>query len=882
MRWAGIRVRHGALSVTVLVLSVLFLLILPATGAPKENWTQLKFDCRHSGNVPDRIVTPPLGLVGAVPLTDTVLTAPVVANGRIYVVDGAGVAFGIDTGTLRIVWKRETRGDRGNCNNVSSPAIMDKYLHFGTMSGSYYVLALASGEVVQEIRCGEPIFSSPVVSGGRTYFVTLGSQVYALEPDGKICWKWDYLKEHLGFSGNRFSGYDWRKHKGGRVTTSEQFCCAWNVAMDGKMLVVPAGGAVVWLEDSGEQPAVRAIHLPRTPTLGLSIDEEGAVYRQWHRLDNGGRVDILRLLDGKVEADQVPGTQTSTRGGLLSFCSVSLRGTDVYRCRPEEGFALCRHCPPQKDPVVLGGYPSIASPILAGDRAIFGGLDGNLHIVPLSGKGKAWRFKTAFGKAISAPVAVCGGRIYFGCDDGYLYVLGPEGEAPLPAEDLELWRIQSPLTSKNGDSRYDWPTSFGDWGNSNVAKQAVKLPLRIKWIRRFEGTVKHFSTCGKGRLYTHTAEGQIFAVEQETGRLLWRRYFPGVHICYTSPLYHRDRLLIPQAGLKRCRLRCLDAATGRLMWEAPFAGSPSWNRQLPPVVHGQLAIYAFSTGKYEPDRWLVGHGDIPGFPEDQKPLLRAYDIDTGKEVWTRDFSKYGTGGDDAGMCLMDGTVYYSCFFGYQRKEGKDSPKATGVTAAVEAATGRILWATTEHAVHSGCTISGKDGRLYLGGYSRVDAKTNRVWCLDTKDGSLVWQSDPVERAIHAITIGEKFLFTHAQYKNGYLIDKQSGKILRTLTKGYKCTRFTLSGPYLLGANMDILDLSDPEAVEPLSTGPAVDPSQCVGSIVSNGRIFYTSHGSGLQISQVYGAEAASPVAVWETASSPSGMDPIPQTGSTGE
>jgi hypothetical protein len=145
----------------------------------------------------------------------------------------------------------------------------------------------------------------------------------------------------------------------------------------------------------------------------------------------------------------------------------------------------------------------------------------------------------------------------------------------------------------------------------------------------------------------------------------------------------------------------------------------------------------------------------------------------------------------------------------------------------------------------------------------VDEKTNRVWCLDAKDGSLVWQSDPVQRAIHVITIGKRFLFTHSQYENGYLIDKQTGKILRMLTKGYKCTRFTFSQPYLLGANVDILDLSDAADIKLLSTGPAVDPSQCVGAIVSNGRIFYTSHGSGLQLSQVYGAEAESPAAPFE-------------------
>ena len=72
-----------------------------------------------------------LGLIGAVPLTDAVFTAPVVADGRVYAVDGSGVAFCIDASTLRVLWKSETAGDKANCNNVSSPAIVGRYLHFG-------------------------------------------------------------------------------------------------------------------------------------------------------------------------------------------------------------------------------------------------------------------------------------------------------------------------------------------------------------------------------------------------------------------------------------------------------------------------------------------------------------------------------------------------------------------------------------------------------------------------------------------------------------------------------------------------------------------------------------------------------------------------------
>ena len=824
-----------------------------------ENWEQFKYDSRHSGNVPDRQVTPPLELLAAVPMTDAIFTSPVISKGRIYVVDGSGAAACIDARTFRPLWRYQSRGAAANCNNVSSPLVIGGYLHFGTTAGSYCVLDASDGSLVTEIRCGDPIFSSPVAGSRRAYFATLGSRVYCVEPDGTICWTWDFVREVLNFEGDRWSGDDWRDHRG-RAGWQSQFCCSRNPALHGNILVVPAGGQVIWLEDAGDKAVLRGKHLggPRESpsTLGLSVGESGDVYRQWTRRDNGGRVEVLSLRNGAVETDYVRGTETSYKdAGLLSFCSVSIRGRDVYRSRPQEGFGLCRHGPGGSTEC-LRGYPSIAPPILLRDSVVQGGLDGRLYVVPLSNGGKTWSFETPLGKAISAPAAVCDGRIYFGCEDGHLYVLGPGGRASAgrQAKDLELWKIRSPLSGELKDSKFDRYTSFGNFANTNRTDQPVGPPFKIKWLRRYEGTVKHFSVCGGGRMYTHTAEGQVFAVEQETGRLLWRRYFPGVHVSYTSPLYHAERLYLPQAGLKTSRLRCLNAATGELLWEAPFSGSPSWNRQQPPVISGDLAIYLFGTGTYTPEKWLFEHQSTFGFPRDHKPLVRAWDMKTGEEVWTRDFSEYGSGGDDAGICLMDEKLYYSCYFG--------SKEPQGLTAALDPQTGETLWLTTKHAVHAGCTISGEDGRLYLGGYNAVEGKTNRVWCLNAKDGSLLWKSDPVLGAIHVITIGRDYLFTHAQYRQGYLINKNTGKLVGGLTRDYRCTRFTLCEPYLFAANMNIHEFSPDSRL--VYAGSSIDVLQCVGGFVSNGRVFYTTNGGGLQASLICGDEAEGFALPWQT------------------
>ena len=93
-----------------------------------------------------------------------------------------------------------------------------------------------------------------------------------------------------------------------------------------------------------------------------------------------------------------------------------------------------------------------------------------------------------------------------------------------------------------------------------------------------------------------------------------------------------------------------------------------------------------------------------------------------------------------------------------------------------------------------------------------------------------------------------------------LFDK-TGKVVGSVGHNYACCRFTLSEPYVLGANMDMIDLSQNGKL--VSTGPAIDSRECLGAVVSNGRIFYTSQASGFQVSQTYGPVAKKLPAVWE-------------------
>jgi outer membrane protein assembly factor BamB len=51
--------------------------------------------------------------------------------------------------TLKELWRFQSKGGKQNVNNVSSPAIAGKWLHFGTTAGIYYVLDRDTGAVVK-------------------------------------------------------------------------------------------------------------------------------------------------------------------------------------------------------------------------------------------------------------------------------------------------------------------------------------------------------------------------------------------------------------------------------------------------------------------------------------------------------------------------------------------------------------------------------------------------------------------------------------------------------------------------------------------------------------------------------------------------------------
>jgi len=132
----------------------------------------------------------------------------------------------------------------------------------------------------------------------------------------------------------------------------------------------------------------------------------------------------------------------------------------------------------------------------------------------------------------------------------------------------------------------------------------------------------------------------ICAIEAETGKRLWKRDFSKGEFLLPLSLTVRDgRVFYKATG----HVGCLDARTGKPQWETP---APSLTKRMswsaPTVVATEEVLLcadreppkgsgSVSKGMVE---WGVGGWNAPGFQRRGPCTLRAYDVRTGKELWS--------------------------------------------------------------------------------------------------------------------------------------------------------------------------------------------------------------------------------------------------------
>lgn len=119
------------------------------------------------------------------------LAAPVVAGGRVFVVDSDGVLSAHDAGAGRRLWRVEPAGrksaDRlgGGTVAAAGDAVFVAYAH-----GDVIALSAADGAERWQTRIGSPVRASPAVAGEIVLVPTADNQLIALAvDDGEVLWR---------------------------------------------------------------------------------------------------------------------------------------------------------------------------------------------------------------------------------------------------------------------------------------------------------------------------------------------------------------------------------------------------------------------------------------------------------------------------------------------------------------------------------------------------------------------------------------------------------------------------------------------------------------------------------------------------------------------
>jgi outer membrane protein assembly factor BamB len=475
--------------------------------------------------------------------------------------------------------------------------------------------------------------------------------------------------------------------------------------------------------------------------------------------------------------------------------------------------------------------------VLAKDHVVIATLNGELIVADLAPKpgAKPLVFVAPNGRGIGSTPAVSGGCIYFGCDDGYLYVLGPGGSLP-PARDEKPGVCApkskpAPATGKP----YGWTSTCGDAANTCfVDDPNLKPPLKVRWAAR---GFSHFKTpcvaTAEGDLVSVTLDRTVTCLEQATGRMRWRVRLPPESAAWASSagILVADGLLYVSCpnGRPEGRFLCLDMADGRILWSVPLGGKGIWDRASPVLAAGRVAFGHVRKG-------------ASGKPA---VVVDAWDAKTGQPAWNVEMDvNAGLGG--ANGCSAGDIMYFTT--GAEKWGWKsDGDRKRGESCAIDAKTGKVTWKSNE--VFGTCppALFGGDKLLML---EFGDGPLSGVRAVSIKDGAVAWRGG--KTGASRISIGPDYAALRGYGGGAGKIKLQDGSEYPVTERGgqlgadtHACGAVALTPGCSFASSVGGMAVRDVTTGRLLWLSPGFAARGCVNASLANGRVFWPSAGSGM-------------------------------------
>jgi outer membrane protein assembly factor BamB len=332
----------------------------------------------------------------------SLLSPPVVADGRIFALAADGRLSAYDAASGRQLWDFDTRPPDEK-DAIFSGGITTGEGRVFAATGAAEAIAIdaASGKQVWRVRLPSPVRGAPTVADGRLFVVTLDNQAVALgTDDGGRLWSHTGIQEVAALLGGPSPAVG-----GGAVVVPYS---------SGDIYVLRAeNGRVLWVDNLGR---IRPLDAASTlaDIRGSPVIDTDLVIAVSH----SGRIIATDLQSGnRVWERNLGGVNTPWVAGDFVYV-LTLQGELVCLTRREGRVKWVQSLPVFTDPKDREGPIQHSGPLLIGDRLLVTDSEGKvLAISPYTGEILG---EVKVGGRIFIPPVAAGGTVYFLGDSGDL------------------------------------------------------------------------------------------------------------------------------------------------------------------------------------------------------------------------------------------------------------------------------------------------------------------------------------------------------------------------------------------------------------------------------------------------------------------------------
>ena len=138
------------------------------------------------------------------------LAPPIVAEGRIFVLDADSNAAAFDVATGRRLWRVSLVADKEEKGALGGGLAYDEGRVFATTAyGQVFAMSPDTGGQLWQRRVGVPFRGPPTAGGGRVFAISFDNQLHVLAAaDGQVQWTHAGLPEDAGLIGGASPAYD--------------------------------------------------------------------------------------------------------------------------------------------------------------------------------------------------------------------------------------------------------------------------------------------------------------------------------------------------------------------------------------------------------------------------------------------------------------------------------------------------------------------------------------------------------------------------------------------------------------------------------------------------------------------------------------------------